>query len=235
MSGLGTVFLIPCYLHESNMDCLPNYILEAIQKCKVFYVENDRTARRYLKRWWKEMVIDDYEWQVIGKAEDTVLTQFKKDLERGLNIGILSEAGCPGIADPGQYLISLAQKMGATVAPLVGPNSILLALMASGMNGQQFTFHGYLPIDNAARDKKIRQMEQQSSNDQSTHIFIETPYRNQSLVSSILKNCKGTTKFCIAVDITAPSESIRTKTVSDWNKDVPTDLHKRPAIFCLQS
>ena len=235
MKGMGTVFLIPCYLHETNMDCLPAYILDAVKQCNVYYVENDRTARRYLKRWWKEMVIDDYEWQVIGKAENQVQQQFLKDLKAGKNIGIISEAGCPGIADPGQILISIAQKHGAKVAPLVGPNSILLALMASGMNGQNFTFHGYLPIDNAARDKKIKWMESHSSNDESTHIFIETPYRNQKLVESILKNCKPTTKLCIAVDITAPSESIITKTVSEWIKDTPSDLHKRPAIFCLQS
>lgn len=235
MSATGTVFLIPCYLHESNMECLPQYLLDAIQQCDVFYVENDRTARRYLKRWWKEMVIDNYEWQTIGKAEENVQKTFKADLLEGKNIGIISEAGCPGIADPGQLLIFLAQKMNVKVVPLVGPSSILLALMASGMNGQSFTFHGYLPIDNAVRDKKIRQIEQQSTTDHSTHIFIETPYRNQQLVQSILKNCKGDTKFCIAVDLTSSTESIKTKSVNDWKKDVPTDLHKRPAIFCLQA
>lgn len=235
MSEKGTVYLIPCYLHETNMECLPGYILSAIQKCQVFYVENDRTARRYLKRWWKEMVIDDYEWQMIGKAEENVLNTFQKDVLAGKTIGIISEAGCPGIADPGQFLIARAQKLNINVSPLVGPNSILLALMASGMNGQHFTFHGYLPIDNVARDKKIRQMEQQSQQDSSTHIFIETPYRNQQLVQSVLKNCKHTTRFCIAVDITAPTESIITKTVSEWKQNTPDDLHKRPAIFCLQA
>ncbi len=234
MSTRSTVFLIPCYLHESSMDCLPAYLLNAIQQCQAFYVENERTARRYLKRWWKEMIIDQYEWCTIGKAEEAVRQQFIADLKAGKNIGILSEAGCPGIADPGQLLIAVAQKHNAIVKPLVGPSSILLLLMASGMNGQQFTFHGYLPIDNTAREKKLKQFEQQSSNDQSTHIFIETPYRNNSIIQTILKVCKPSTLLCIGIDITAETESIQTKTIAEWKKNLP-EINKRPAIFCLQS
>jgi 16S rRNA (cytidine1402-2'-O)-methyltransferase len=232
--ALGSVYLIPCYLDEGHMEVLPAYLLDAIRDCQVFFVENERTARRYLKKWWREMEIDAYEWVTIHKAEAEVCHLFKSALQAGKNIGILSEAGCPGIADPGQVLVSLAQQLQATVKPLVGPSSILLAMMASGMNGQSFTFHGYLPVDANAREKRIQQLEAQSAKDQSAHIFIETPYRNQAFLLSLLKACKPHSRLCIAVDITGDREQIRTRSMAQWQQQ-PIDLHKRPAIFILQA
>ena len=153
-AAIGKVYLLPTFLDEENLQTIPAYVSEAVKECQVFFVENERSARRYLKRLWKEMIIDDYEWHAIHKVEDSVKETFKKLLQRGVTIGIISEAGCPGIADPGQLLVGEAQKMGAEVKPFVGPSSILLALMASGMNGQQFCFHGYLPIDNSEKIAK---------------------------------------------------------------------------------
>ena len=148
------------------------------------------------------------------------------------NIAIISEAGCPGIADPGQILIEVAQQMNVTVKPLVGPSSILLALMASGMNGQQFEFNGYLPIDVSERIKAIKEMENTSQKKRSTQIFIETPFRNNQIIETLLKNCKLTTKLCIAAELTGPNEYVKTKTIADWQKE-KTDFHKKPVIFLL--
>src|SRR5215831_13202284 len=202
----GKVYLIPTVLHddEKALQTLPSYILEAIKDCSVFFVENEKTARRFFKKLWKEMVIDNYEWHAIHKAEETVRTKFIQLLSEGKNIGIVSEAGCPGIADPGQILVEAAQQINAMVHPLVGPSSILLALMASGMNGQCFQFVGYLPIESLARKKTIKELEEYSHKKNCTQIFIETPYRNNQLIHDILNTCKAETKFCIAVDITAP-------------------------------
>ena len=177
----ATVYLIPTVLAEGATDCLPAYILEAVKKCTVFFVENERTARRYLKLLWKEMVIDDYRWYNMKEVTPEISAAFRQQLQAGKTIGIISEAGCPGVADPGQVLVHLAQQNGATVKPLVGPNSILLALMASGMNGQRFQFVGYLPIDTAERVKAIRNLESESRQKDCTQIFIETPYRNNPL------------------------------------------------------
>ncbi len=230
--GLGKVYLIPCSLHEEAIDAVPPNILPSIQDCDVFFTENEKTARRYFKKLWKEMVIDNYQWFTIHKAEEEVKQSFIQLLKQGKNIGIISEAGCPGIADPGQILIDAAQQLNVTVKPLVGPSSILLALMASGMNGQCFQFNGYIPIDSLERKKAITAMEADSQKRQCTQIFIETPYRNNALIKDLLQTCKDGTKLCIAVDITAPSESIQTKTIQQWRSQVP-DIHKRLAIFLL--
>jgi len=230
----GKVYLIPTVLHddEKALQALPFYILDAIKNCSVFFVENEKTARRFFKRLWKEMVIDNYEWHAIHKAEEAVKTKFIQLLKAGKNIGIVSEAGCPGIADPGQILVEAAQQMNATVHPLVGPSSILLALMASGMNGQCFQFVGYLPIESSARKKTIKELEEYSYKKNCTQIFIETPYRNNQLINDVLNMCKAETKFCIAVDITASTENIKTKTIKEWKQEVP-ELNKRLAIFLL--
>jgi 16S rRNA (cytidine1402-2'-O)-methyltransferase len=226
---MATVYLIPSLLAEEGLEAIPNYVTEAIKNCQVFFVENERTTRRYFKQIWKEMVIDEYEWHVISeKTADT----FKQKLKEGKNIGIISEAGCPGVADPGQTLISIAQEMNVTIKPLVGPNSILLALMASGMNGQQFQFVGYLPIDNQLRIKTIKDLETESAKKKCTQVFIETPYRNNQLIEALLKNANNSTKLCIAVNITGKDEWIKTKTIAEWQKNKP-DIHKRPAIFLL--
>ncbi len=230
----GHVYLIPTFLHEEALHTLPAYIVDDIKKCDVFFVENEKTTRRFFKKLWKEMVIDNYEWHAIHKAEDGVKTTFVQLLKQGKNIGIVSEAGCPGIADPGQVLVEAAQQVHAVVKPLVGPSSILLALMASGMNGQCFQFNGYLPIDGLERKKKIKELEADSKRKNCTHIFIETPYRNNGLIKDVLDSCQADTKFCIAVDITATTESIVTKPIKQWKQQQP-DIHKRLAIFLLMA
>ncbi len=230
---MGTVFLLPSVLHEEGTNAIPAYVLETAKQCQVFFVENERTARRYLKSLSKEIVIDNYEWYTVSDTRE-MSDSFKKKLLEGKNIGIISEAGCPGVADPGQALVAIAQQMNVEVKPLAGPNSILLALMASGMNGQQFQFVGYLPIDNQQRIKAIKELEAESQKKNCTQIFIETPYRNNQLTETILKNCKASTRLCIAVDLTASNEWIKTKTIAEWQQNKP-DIHKRPAIFLLQA
>ena len=234
---MATVYLIPSLLQEEGLDAIPDYLLRAIKHCQVFFVENERTTRRYFKQLWKEMVIDDYEWfnmSDTSKVSDTlkVSDTFRQKLKDGKTIGIISEAGCPGIADPGQALVAIAHEMNMDVRPLVGPNSIVLALMASGMNGQQFQFVGYLPIDHQQRIKAIKELEAGSTKNNCTQIFIETPYRNNQLLETLLKHCSKTSGLCIAVDLTGKTESVRTKPIGEWQKNIP-DLHKRPAIFLL--
>lgn len=229
---MALVYLIPAPLHEDALSALPPYILAAIKDCSVLFVENERTARRYFKKWDKQIVIEDFEWHVMGKENTHYLTQFQKHLKTNRNIGIISEAGCPGIADPGQLLVEVAHRAGATVKPLVGPSSILLALMASGLNGQQFQFHGYLPIEQGKKIKKIRQLEDLIRQNGSAQIFIETPYRNNQLLETLLNHCQPATRLCIAADLNAPSEWIYTDDIKSW-KQKKIDLHKRPAIFLL--
>ncbi len=228
------IFLIPIVLHEDEnaLQAIPSYIIDAVKSCSVFYAENERTARRFLKKIWKEINIDAYTWHTIHKAETESQQQFQADMLQNKTIGIMSEAGCPGIADPGQILIRIAQQNNAKVIPLVGPNSILLALMASGMNGQCFQFVGYLPVDAQERKKKLTELENESLKKNCTQIFIETPYRNNQLLNDILNTAKSETQLCIALDITASTESIQTKKIKDWKQGKP-DLHKRPAIFLL--
>ncbi len=231
---MSTIYLIPTVLDEMAAHTIPLYIIDAVKDCQVIFAENERTARRFLKSICKEIVIDDYEWFTIHKAEEEQKQTFRERITANKNIAIISEAGCPGIADPGQILIELAQQMNATVKPLVGPSSIVLALMASGMNGQQFEFVGYLPIDNAEKIKAIAALELTSQKKNSTQIFIETPYRNNQLIELLLKTCKPSTKICIAAELTGVNEYVKTKTVADWKKE-KTDFHKKPAIFLLQS
>ena len=226
------VYLIPSVLEESATETIPNYINDAVKNCQVIFAENERTARRFFKSICKEIVIDNYEWYTIHKADNEVMSAFRQKIKEGKNIGIISEAGCPGIADPGQILIAAAQEMNAIIKPLVGPSSILLALMASGMNGQQFEFIGYLPIDSLERNKAITALETSSQKKNSTQIFIETPYRNNQLIETLLKTCKPSTKLCIAAELTGPNEFIKTKTIAEWKKE-KTDFHKKPVIFLL--
>ncbi|HLA57454.1 MAG TPA: SAM-dependent methyltransferase [Puia sp.] len=234
MNNASTVYLIPTFLDEEGLKALPDYILDAVKASDVFFVENERSARRYLKKLWKEMNIDSYRWFTINKSEEAVKQEFLEQIKLGKQIAILSEAGCPGIADPGQILVAVAQEAGIPIKPLVGPNSILLALMASGMNGQHFQFHGYLPIEIAERIKRLKELETVSRKEGSAQIFIETPYRNNVLLDSILKACTHTTRLCIAINLTGKSESIQTKTIEAWKNKVP-DINKQPAIFILQA
>ena len=228
----ATVYLIPTVLSEGVTEPLPAYILDAVKGCTVFFIENERTARRYLKSIWREMVIDDYGWCNMSAVTPAVEAAFQQAMKEEKVIGIISEAGCPGVADPGQALVHLAQQKGIKVKPLVGPNSILLALMASGLNGQRFQFVGYLSIDVAQRVKAIKDLEAESKQKDCTQIFIETPYRNNQLLETILKTCAPQTRLCIAADITSEQEFIQTKTVQQWKAAAP-QLHKRPVIFLL--
>ncbi|MFT3683241.1 MAG: SAM-dependent methyltransferase [Ferruginibacter sp.] len=228
------IYLVPSVLDETATHTIPHYIIDAVKDCQVIFAENERTARRFLKSICKEIVIDNYEWFTIHKAEEEQKQIFRQKIKEEKNIAIISEAGCPGIADPGQILIATAQEMNADVKPLVGPSSILLALMASGMNGQQFEFVGYLPIDNNERIKTIRELEAASLKKNSTQIFIETPYRNDQLIDTVLKTCKPSTKFCIAAELTGTNEYVKTKTIADWKKE-KTGFHKKPVIFLLKA
>ena len=229
----ATVYLIPSLLHEEGMRSIPSYIMDIVKQCTVLFVENERTTRRFLKKLDKVIVIDNYEWFTMTN-DDPNTDSFRKKIKEEKTIGIISEAGCPGIADPGQQLVAIAQELNIEVKPLVGPNSILLALMASGMNGQQFKFAGYLPIKNPERNNAIKDLESESAKKNCTQIFIETPYRNNQLMEALLLICQPLTKVCIAADLTGPTEFIKTKTVSEWRKSKP-DIHKRPAIFLLQA
>jgi 16S rRNA (cytidine1402-2'-O)-methyltransferase len=234
MSATSTsvVYLVPTVLYDNAEHTIPPYVIDTVKKCNAFFVENERTARRFLKKAWKEMVIDDYAWVTIHKAEEPVKNQFINFIRNNQNIAIISEAGCPAIADPGQILVAAAHANGAVVKPLVGPSSILLALMASGLNGQQFRFHGYLPIDAGQRAKTLRQLESESQKNNCTQLFIETPYRNNQVMETIVKTCAMDTFVSVAADLTSQNEWIKTLRVADWKKAMP-DLHKRPVVFCL--
>lgn len=228
------IYLIPITLSENATETIPPYIMEAVKQCNVLFVENLRTARRFLKKMDSSIMIDNFQWFEIGKNEDDVISHFRQHIKDKAIIGIMSEAGCPGVADPGQLLVGIAQQMGETVKPLTGPSSILLALMASGLNGQQFTFHGYLPVQPHERKMRIKQIEEESIKKNSTQIFIETPYRNEAMVRDLIEVCKPNTMLCIGCEITSSDEWIKTMTVSSW-KNQKTELHKKTAIFLLHS
>ena len=229
---LGKVYLLPMLLHEEGFDSMPSDVLTWIQQCDAFFVENEKTARRYFKKLWKEMVIDDYTWHAIHKVENEQIHAFSQLLKQGKNIGILSEAGCAGIADPGQILVAAAQELGAIVKPYTGPSSLLLALMGSGMNGQIFHFHGYLPIDALERKKKIQALEADIKQTGVTQLFIETPYRNNQLFEAITQSCHPNTKLCVAMELTGPNEWIKTQSVANWKNSKP-ELHKKLVVFLL--
>ncbi len=232
MNTTGNVYLVPTVLSADALFSIPAYVTAIVQRLSVFYVENERTARRYLKSLDRNIVIDNLQLLPMNENQAPDLALAQKLLLEGKDIGILSEAGCPAIADPGHLIVKLAHTINARVIPMIGPNSMLLALMASGMNGQNFQFVGYLPIKPPERTKMIRDLEQESERKKQTQLFIETPYRNNQLLKDILDNCKDYTQLCIAADITAPTEYIKTETVKEWKKQLP-DLHKRPAIFLL--
>jgi len=231
---LGTLYLIPVPLaDEAAAKSFTPYLVDTINSIKEYIVENEKTARRFLKEAGlktpqSELLIHDY-----GKHNRSDGTgEFFKGLQAGKDVGLMSEAGCPGIADPGAEIVEKAHRMGIRVVPLVGPSSILLALMASGFSGQSFTFYGYLPIDKLLRSKKIKELESLSERNDQTQIFIETPFRNNPMLEEILKTANPKTRLCIACDITASTEFIQTKTIAEWQKKVP-ELHKRPTIFLI--
>lgn len=238
MKKQSNVYLVPVTLSEDAVETIPPYIIQALENCQVLFAENERSARRFLKRMKKEIVIDSFEWFTIEKHDTKTAAstsdQFTRKIKEGKTIGILSEAGCPGVADPGQQLVEIAHKEKAIVKPLVGPSSILLALMGSGLNGQQFQFVGYLPIESADRSKALKELENESRKKNCTQIFIETPYRNNQLLQSIVNTLQPSTKLCLAVDLTSPAEKIEMKTINEWKKSLP-DLHKKTTTFLFLS
>lgn len=206
-------------------------IREVIGKTEHFFVENVRTARRFISELQMGKPIEDLTFYLLDK--DTPLPETRTHLQvvlRGKDAGVLSEAGCPGVADPGALAVGLAHQMGIAVVPLVGPSSILLALMASGFSGQSFVFHGYLPIDRVERAKVIRQLEREAKTKRQTQIFMETPFRNTQLLQDILHHTQADTLLCIACHLTAPDELVQTRTIKAWKQHLP-DLHKKPTIF----
>ena len=229
---MSHLLLIPAPLHEEGLQALPAYVWDAILSCQVFVVENERTTRRYFKSISKDIIIDNYEW--INVEDPKAIPRCKELFKEGKTIGLVSEAGCPGVADPGQAIVALAHETGCPVRPLVGPNSILLALMASGLNGQQFKFNGYLPIEDKQREKSIQELELQSRKDQCTQLLIETPYRNNPMLKALLKCLSPNTQLCIAADLTSHSEWVATRTVVGWRKE-PPDLHRRLVIFAFKA
>ncbi len=230
----GKVILIPCTLGDVNpFEVLPQSNSDFINSCDVFIVENLRSARRFLKKAGLQKKIDDLQFFEINKrtkAED--IPSFLSPASEGRNIGILSEAGCPGVADPGAEVVKWAHKKNIEVIPLIGPSSILLALMASGMNGQNFAFTGYLPKEKADRRRKIKQLEQFSKTQKQSQIFIETPFRNNFLLDDLRSYCDKETQIVVACDITLPTQYIRRLSAKEWKKE-KVDLHKRPCIFIL--
>ena len=234
LRGAGGLYLIPTTLGDTETDkILPRGNADIITSIRYFIVENIRTARRFLKKINRDIIIDEltfFELNEHTKPEE--IAQFLQPLKTGNDMGVISEAGCPAIADPGADVVALAQQQNFRVVPLVGPSSILLSLMASGFNGQSFAFLGYLPVQQSERIKALKKMESRIYSENQTQIFIETPYRNMKLVADIVQHCMPNTKLCIATDITLESEYIKTKTNAEWKKGIP-DLHKRPCIFLL--
>lgn len=232
----GRVFLIPSFLSETNSkDNFPLVNNELIYSLNIFIVENLRTARRFLRKIGYKKNFDEVRFFELNKHTESIeIRNFIDPVLKGDNIGLISEAGTPCVADPGSEIVKLAHGLGIDIVPLVGPSSIILALMASGFNGQSFVFHGYLPIDKKLRSLKIREIENNAYKLQQTQIFIEAPYRNNQLLQSIVENCSDETLVCIAVDITnTESEYIKTKNVKEWKRNNPPDLHKKPVVFLL--
>jgi len=231
---LKRIYLLPNELHENTL--LENLSPLAVQKIKTltaFFTESEKMARRCIAKTKPEHTIDSISLYVVDKDTTSAqVEQYFKSIAQE-EAGVLSDAGCPGIADPGAVVAALAHKKGIEVIPMVGPSSILLALMASGMNGQSFYFHGYLPIEHSKRVKSIKQMISDSSKNKTTQLFIETPYRNLSLLKDLLEQSSGETLLCIAADITGPDQLIKTLPVAAWRKLPEPDIHKRPAIFLL--
>ncbi len=232
----GKIYLIPTTLGVSDpKKVFPPEIKNVLNSLNYFIVENIRSARRYLKLIDKSTDIDKLTFYELNKHTDkNIISSYLKPIFSGESIGIISEAGNPGIADPGSEIVKLAHRKNIDVVPLVGPSSILLALISSGMNGQNFTFNGYLPVKSNERIKKLKFLELCSRTEHQSQIFMEAPYRNQKLLTDILNNCDKFTRLCIAVDITLENEFIKTKTISEWKKQIP-DINKRPAIFILQA
>ena len=229
------IYLIPSTIAPDTQEqVIPEQIRQVLLQVNYYLVENVRTARRFIAS-LKIRDVSTLDFKVLDKKTSIVqLDQLLAPLKSGCSVGIKWEAGCPAIADPGNKVVTWAQQNEVRVVPLVGPSSILLALMGSGLNGQHFEFHGYLPIDKNRRTKTIKYLEQESSKTGKCQIFMETPYRNRAMAESLLKHCHGETLICFAIELTSKNEYIRTKTVNQWKQGLP-ELHKKPVIFLIQS
>ncbi|AUC14719.1 SAM-dependent methyltransferase [Tenacibaculum sp. SZ-18] len=233
---LGKLYLIPTTLGDTEpLEVMPISVKKVIETLDHFIVENEKTARRYIKRITPSKVQAELHFMKIDKFSHELETRNYLDVcQEGVSVGVLSEAGVPGVADPGATIVKQAHEKGIQVIPLVGPSSILLAMMASGMNGQNFAFNGYLPIDKSDKKKAIKELERLSRDKKQSQIFIETPYRNGKMLDDLRATLQANTRLCVACDITLPSEYIKTLPVSKWKSENP-DLHKRPAIFIIQA
>ncbi|WP_136481431.1 SAM-dependent methyltransferase [Cognatitamlana onchidii] len=230
----GKLYLIPTTLGDNNpFEVLPITVKEIIEKTDTFIVENEKTARRFIKKLCPNKPQPSLKLFTLNKhTEPFDLPSFLEPCLRGVHIGLLSEAGCPGVADPGAEIVKIAHAQNLKVVPLVGPSSILMAVMSSGMNGQSFAFNGYLPIDKSERKKEVKRLERLSYDYDQSQLFIETPYRNNKMLDDLLAVLDQKTEICIACDITLPTEFIKTKTVGQWKKN-KVDLHKRPTLFII--
>lgn len=230
----ASLFLIPVTLGDTeHRRVLPDYNRDVILQIKYFIVENVRTARRFLKKVEPSIVIDNLVFYELNKhTSPEELTGFLSPLVQGEHVGVISEAGCPAIADPGADIVAIAQRKKYPVVPLVGPSSILMSLMASGFNGQSFAFHGYLPIEGSERIQTIKKLEGRIYTENQTQLFIETPYRNHKLLEDLIRTCRPSTKLCIACNITCEDEFIQTRPIKEWSGKAP-DLNKKPTIFLI--
>jgi len=235
VSEKGNLYLIPCTLGETPpLEVLPLLVKKAVEEIDYYVVEHEKNARRFIKSISPRKSQPDLQFKLINKYTDaSEIPDMLAPCHEGLDVGVISDAGCPGIADPGAAVVEEAHKQGIKVVPLVGPSSILMAMMASGFNGQNFAFNGYLPIDKRERRKEIKRLERLSEEYNQSQLFIETPYRNNQLLESILATVQGGTRICVACDITLPSEFILTLTANDW-KQKKVDLNKRPTLFIIQ-
>ncbi|TDQ27816.1 SAM-dependent methyltransferase [Tenacibaculum caenipelagi] len=230
----GKLYLIPTTLGDTEpLEVMPLSVKKVVEQLDYFIVENEKSARRFIKRITPTKSQPSLELMLLDKYSDDLETKNYLDVcEKGKSVGLLSEAGVPAVADPGASIVKLAHQKGIQVVPLVGPSSILLAIMASGMNGQSFAFNGYLPIDRSDRKKAIKELEKLSKDKNQSQIFIETPYRNEKMLDDLRAILSPETRVCVACDITLPTEYIKTLTVKEW-KNAKPDLHKRPAIFII--
>ena len=229
------LYLIPVTLGETSIEqVLPSYNHEIIMGIRHFIVENIRSARRFLRQTDREFPIDDCTFFEMGKhADEKLFSQYLQPLREGKPVGVISEAGCPAVADPGADIVGIAQREGLRVVPLVGPNSMIMAVMSSGLGGQSFAFNGYLPVEPVDRAKRLKMLETRAWTEGQTQLFIETPYRNQKMFQSLLTSLRPQTRLCIAAGITTKDEYIRTLRISEWKKEVLPDLSKVPAIFLI--
>lgn len=229
------LYLIPVTLGDTpHEQVLPAYNREIVSQIRHFIVEEVRTARRFLRRMDPAFDIDGSTFYPMGKhADENKYASYLRPLEQGLPVGVISEAGCPAVADPGADVVAIAQHRGFRVVPLVGPSSMIMAVMSSGLSGQSFAFNGYLPIDLAERQKRLKQLESRAIAEHQTQLFIETPYRNQKLFEAILSVCRPQTRLCIAAGITTPDEWIHTHTIAEWKRQSLPDLSHIPAIFLI--